>query len=127
MSADQVVVVVAGIAAIGFIAWFFWFKRSAGVRAVTVSDGYQEQMILVKGGYTPDTVRVVAGQPVRLQFRREETAACSEQVVLPYFGKTAALPAGQVVPVEFLPQQPGQFEFTCQMGMLRGRILVEAA
>lgn len=127
MSADQVVVVVGGIAAIGFIAWFFWFKRSTGVRATTVSDGYQEQMILVKGGYTPDAIRVVAGQPVRLLFRREETAACSEQVVLPDFGKSAALPVGQVVPVEFLPQQPGQFEFTCQMGMLRGRILVEAA
>ena len=127
MSADQVIVLVGGIAAIGFIAWFFWFKRSAGVRAVTVSDGYQEQMILVKGGYTPDTVRVVAGQPVRLLFRREETAACSEQVMLPDFGKSAALPAGQVVPVEFMPQQPGRFEFTCQMGMLRGRVIVEVA
>ena len=26
-------------------------------------------MILVKGGYTPDAVRVRAGKPVRLKFR----------------------------------------------------------
>ena len=37
------------------------------------------------------------------------------------------LPTGQVVPIEFMPGEPGEHEFTCQMGMLRGRILVEAA
>jgi plastocyanin domain-containing protein len=126
MTPDQILVTLGGLAVIGFIAWFFWLKRSPGVKASVVSDGYQEQMILVKGGYTPDTIRVAAGTPVRLLFRREETAACSEQVVLPDFGKSAALPTGQVVPVEFMPGEPGSHEFTCQMGMLRGQILVEA-
>ena len=127
MTPDQILVTLGGLAAIGFIAWFFWFKRSPGVQASLVSDGYQEVMVLVKGGYTPDRIRVTAGRPVRLLFRREETAACSEQVVLPDFGKSAALPTGQVVPVEFMPGEPGRHEFTCQMGMLRGQIVVEAA
>lgn len=127
MTPDQILVTLGGLAVIGFIAWFFWLKRTAGVKAALVSDGYQEQMILVKGGYTPDTIRVAAGRPVRLLFRREETAACSEQVVLPDFGKSAALPTGQVVPVEFMPGEPGTHEFTCKMGMLRGQIVVEAA
>ena len=126
MTPDQILVTVGGLAAIAFVAWFFWFKKTAGVRAAAVTDGYQEQMILVKGGYTPDTIRVAAGRPVRLLFRREETAACSEQVVLADFGKSASLPTGQVVPVEFMPGDPGEHEFTCQMGMLRGRIVVEA-
>ena len=127
MTPDQILVTVAGLAAAAGVAWFFWFKRAEGVKAATVSDGYQEQMILVKGGYTPDTIRVAAGRPVRLLFRREETAACSEQVVLADFGKSAPLPAGTVVPVEFMPGDPGEHEFTCQMGMLRGKIIVEAA
>jgi plastocyanin domain-containing protein len=127
MTPDQIVVTVVGLAAAVGVAWFFWFKRAEGVKAATVSDGYQEQMILVKGGYTPDTIRVAAGRPVRLLFRREETAACSEQVVLADFGKSAPLPTGTVVPVEFMPGDPGEHEFTCQMGMLRGRIIVEAA
>ena len=127
MTPDQILVTLGGLALVGFIAWFFWFNRSVGVRASTLPGGYQEQMILVKGGYTPDTIRVIAGRPVRLLFRREETAACSELVVLPDFGKTAALPTGKVVPLEFLPQEPGEHEFTCQMGMLRGRVIVEAA
>jgi len=127
MTPDRIFVTLGGIVAVGFIAWFFWFKRAPGVKASLVSDGYQEQMILVKGGYTPDTIRVVTGLPVRLLFRREETAACSEQVVLPDFGKSSPLPTGQIVPIEFMPGEPGEHEFTCQMGMLRGRILVEAA
>ena len=126
MTPDRILVTLVGLAAIAAVAWFFWFKRTRGVAAATVSDGYQEVMVLVKGGYTPDTIRVSAGRPVRLLFRREETAACSERVVLADFGKSAVLPEGQVVPVEFMPADPGEHEFTCQMGMLRGRILVEA-
>ena len=127
MTPDRILVSLVGLAAIAAVAWFFWFQRAEGVAATTVSDGYQQIMVLVKGGYTPDTIRVSAGRPVRLLFRREETAACSEQVVLADFGKSAVLPEGQVVPVEFLPTEPGEYEFTCQMGMLRGRLLVEAA
>jgi plastocyanin domain-containing protein len=126
MTPDQLLVTVVGLAAAIGVAWFFWLKRSEGVRAPTVSDGYQEQMVLVKGGYTPDTIRVTAGRPVRLLFRRDETSVCSEQVVIPDFGRSADLPTGATVPVEFLPGEPGEYEFTCQMGMLRGRIMVEA-
>lgn len=127
MTPDQILVTVGGLGAIAFVAWFFWLKRTAGVRAATVTDGYQEQMILVKGGYTPDTIRVAAGRPVRLLFRREEAAACSERVIIPDFARSADLPTGEVVPVEFMPGELGEHAFTCQMGMLRGRILVEAA
>lgn len=127
MTPDRILVTIGGLAVVGLIAWFFWFKRMVGVKASLVSDGYQEQMILVKGGYTPDTIRVVSGHPVRFLFRREETAACSEHVVLADFGKSALLPTGQVVPIEFMPGDPGEHEFACQMGMLRGRIIVEPA
>ena len=117
--------ILGGLAVIAGIAWFFWGPRRGGVRAALSSGGYQEAMILVKGGYTPDLVVVQRGRPVRLNFRRDETAACSEMVVLGDFGKSARLPEGDVVPVEFLPDRAGTYEFTCQMGMLRGRIVVE--
>ncbi len=89
------------------------------------STGYQEAMILVKGGYTPDVVVVQHGRPVRLNFRREESAACSEMVIFGDFNKSARLPEGEIVPVEFLPQEPGEHEFSCQMGMIRGKLVVE--
>ena len=124
---DNLIVTVLGIALIGGIVWFFWGPRKEGYRAAIASSGYQEAMVLVKGGYSPDTIVVRAGKPVRLSFRREESSACSEMVVFGDFDKSAKLPEGEVVPVELLPKEPGTYEFTCQMGMLRGRLVVEPA
>ena len=83
--------------------------------------------IRVHGGYEPDVVHAQAGERLRLVFRREETAACSERVVFPAFGKSAMLPPYEDVEVELRPDQAGEYEFTCQMGVLRGRIVVEEA
>jgi plastocyanin domain-containing protein len=46
-------------------------------------------------------------------------------VLLPAFNKSAKLPEGETVPVEFLPKEPGGFDFACWRGMLRGKITVE--
>jgi len=125
MTADKLVVILAGLATIVGIAWFFWGPRKGGFRAAVSSSGYQEAMVLVKGGYTPDVIVVQHGKPVRLNFRREESAACSEMVVFGDFGKSATLPEGEIVPIEFLPEKAGEYEFTCQMGMFRGKLIVE--
>ena len=94
-------------------------------RVVAGAGGIQEVAVTVKGGYTPDVIVVQKGRPVRLNFRREETAACSEMVVLADFGKSAKLPTGETVAVEFIPDKPGEYEFACQMGMIRGKLVVE--
>lgn len=125
MTPDRLLVTLLGFALIVFIVWFFWLKKSKGTRASITSSGHQEAMILVKGGYTPDVVVVQRGKPVRLNFRREETASCSDMVLLPYFDKSAQLPTGETVAVEFLPSEPGEYEFACQMGMFRGKLIVE--
>ncbi|RWD67715.1 MAG: cupredoxin domain-containing protein [Mesorhizobium sp.] len=125
MTPDRLMVTVAGIGLVAFIIWFFWLKRSKGIRPAETSGGYQEAMILVKGGYTPDTIVVRSGRPVRLNFRREETASCSDKVIFPDFQKSADLPTGETVAVELMPKQPGEFGFSCPMGMFRGRLVVE--
>ena len=125
MTWDRALVDAVGLALVALIVWFFWLKRTPGVRAALTSGGFQEQMVLVKGGYTPDVIVVQAGKPVRLSFVRQESASCSEQVLLPAWGKSAALPEGETVRVEFLPKERGEFEFACQMGMFRGKLIVE--
>lgn len=124
MTLDKALVDLAGLTMIGAIVWYFWLSRTRGVVAA-VAGGVQSALIVVKGGYTPDTIVVERGRPVRLVFRREESALCSERVVLPAFGKSVVLPQGEEVTVELLPSASGEFPFSCQMGMLRGRIVVE--
>lgn len=123
MSIDEILVMIAGVLAIAGVAWFFWGPRPAGVEAAVTSSGAQEATIVVKGAYNPDVIVVEHGQPVRLNFLRQETAACSEEVVFPDFARRAELPEGELVPIEFTPAEAGEYEFHCGMGMLRGRIV----
>ncbi len=125
MTPDKIIVTLAGLATVAFVAWFFWFPSRKGIRAAVASSGYQEALILVKGGYTPDVVVVEHGRPVRLVFHRQESAACSERVLFGDFNKSVALPEGQNVAVELLPEKPGEYTFNCEMGMLRGKLIVE--
>ncbi len=124
MTVDTILVNLLGVALIGWIVWYFWLSSNAGIQA-EVSGGIQSALVVVKGGYTPDTIVVERGRPVRLIFRREESALCSERVVIPGFDLSAILPEGEEVPIEFLPTQKGEYPFACQMGMLRGRIVVD--
>ena len=126
MSVSQYVVTVVGLAAIVWVLWYFLFSKGSQALAPTVA-GVQEVRVLVKGGYTPDTIVVRAGEPVRLQFYRDETADCSERVVFEDFGIDVALPAFQTTPVEFTPEEAGEFRFRCGMNMLKGLLVVEPA
>lgn len=80
--------------------------------------------VRVRGTFLPDLVEARAGERLRLVFTREETAPCSEQVVIPSLGKSLMLPPFEDVAVELGPLPPGEHEFTCGLGILRGRILV---
>jgi plastocyanin domain-containing protein len=126
VSVAQYVVTAAGLAAIVWVVWYFLLSKGPATATTTVA-GVQEVRVLVKGGYTPDTVVVRAGAPVRLQFYRDETADCSERVVLEAFGIDTALPAFQTTAVEFTPEEAGEFRFRCGMNMLKGLLVVEPA
>jgi plastocyanin domain-containing protein len=122
---DVILVNLAGLGLITLIIWYFWLSKPLGTAAAVTSAGVQEAFIVVKGGYSPDTIRVTAGRPVRLVFNRQESDPCSERVILDAFGVSAELPQGSNVPVEFTPIQAGSYEFACQMGMLRGKVVAE--
>jgi plastocyanin domain-containing protein len=125
MTNVQIIVVLIGLVLTILIAWYFWFAPKAQTRAAVTESGAQEVAVTVKGGYTPDVIVVQKDRPVRLTFTRQESSACSEQVLFPDFNKNATLPEGEPVTLEFTPDQPGEFGFQCQMGMLRGKLIVE--
>jgi len=128
MTSTQVIVTALGAVAIVWVLWYFLFSRGTAVAATAsaAGGGVQEVRVTVKGGYTPDTIVVQAGRPVRLQFYRDETADCSERVVFEKFGVDRQLPAFQTTAIEFTPEQPGEYPFRCGMNMLKGLLVVEA-
>ena len=124
MNASLFAMDVAGVVAIAWIVWFFWLSRRRGVQ-VAESGGVQEVRVRVKGGCDPDLIVVKKGKPVRLHFTRQESALCSEMVIFDRIGRSAKLPQGETVTIEFVPDKRGEIPFQCQMGMIRGRVLVE--
>lgn len=123
MIVSDMLVVLGGIAAIAWVNWYFLLAGRQVADAAAGAGGWQEVRIRVAGGYDPAHVRVKRG-PVRLVFHRDETAGCSEEVVLPEFGIRRYLPAHEETVVEFTPERAGRYEFTCGMSMLRGSVTV---
>lgn len=123
MDTSEIIVLVSAVALTAFVLWYFFGPKKAA--AATVGSGVQEIKVVVKGGYSPDVIAVRAGMPVRLDFYRDETASCSEQVVFPDFGIARDLPAYKTTAIEFTPDTPGEYTFACGMNMMRGRLIVE--
>jgi plastocyanin domain-containing protein len=125
MSAADYLVIAGGLAAIALVNWYFFLAGRMPATAAALSGGLQEVTITVRGGYDPAAVRVQKGKPVRLVFDRQETSGCSEEVVFGDFGVRRFLPPFEKTTVELTPAEAGSYEFTCGMGMLRGRLVVE--
>ena len=124
MNGTEWLVLFAGLAAIGWVNWYFFFAQRTAV-AATAAGGLQEVQIAVKGGYDPGVVRLKRGMPARLVFDRQETSSCSEEIVIPEFGVKRFLPAFKKTPVEITPAKAGTFDITCGMSMLHGKLVVE--
>ncbi|MBL1215207.1 MAG: cupredoxin domain-containing protein [Ignavibacteriae bacterium] len=124
MTIDQILVIIGSISFASWVAWYFWFSEKKAIMIKSGQDGFQEAVIKVKGGYSPDILIFETGKPIKLNFIREETAACSEEVIFSDFNKKATLTPYKTIPVELKIDQPGEYGFQCSMGMLKGKLIV---
>lgn len=131
MTGIEWLVVTGALAGIAWVNWYFFVAgrsspTAAAVAVAGATDGAAaETTIIVDGGYSPNTVRVKAGQPVRLVFDRRDTSSCSEEIVFPDFGIRKFLPTGRKTTIEVTPPAAGRYEFMCGMSMLRGALIAE--
>ncbi len=123
MNAADIAVIAGGLSLTGLLGWFFFGPKKAHSAEQV---GYvQEVKVTVKGGYSPDLVRVRQGVPLRILFDRQESGECTSRVVFPDFALNQALPANARTIVELLPDRAGEFGFACGMNMIHGKLIVE--
>ena len=125
MSTADAVVVLAAVAALAGLGWFFFGPRKAV--AAVLAGGVQRLEVTVKGGYRPEVIRVRQGVPVELTFDRQESGDCTSRVVFPDFRASATLPASQRTTVRLDPAEAGEFGFACGMNMIHGTVIVDPA
>ncbi|MCH9702223.1 MAG: heavy metal translocating P-type ATPase [Actinomycetia bacterium] len=123
MGISEVVVMAAAVAIVGFLWWFFFGPKTA--RQAQLVGGVQKVDVTVKGGYSPNVIRVTEGVPLRLRFDRQESGDCTSRVVFADFGVSKTLPAFGTATLEFTPDKVGEFDFACGMNMIHGTLVVE--
>ncbi|CCK25807.1 Copper-transporting ATPase 1 [Streptomyces davaonensis JCM 4913] len=121
-TADIVVVTLAAVLVVA-LGWFFFGPRRA--RTARIEDGVQRVEVTVRGGYSPDVIRVRQGVPVEIVFDRQETGECTNRVVFPDLRVSAGLPAHQRTTVRLRPERAGSYGFACGMNMIHGTLVVD--
>ncbi|KKP60537.1 MAG: heavy metal transport/detoxification protein [Candidatus Roizmanbacteria bacterium GW2011_GWA2_34_18] len=80
-------------------------------------------MAVVSGGYVPNYFTVKKGMPVKWIIDGKNVFGCQGYFIVPSLNISKALNAGENL-IEFTPTETGFINFSCGMGMYRGRIEV---
>ena len=125
MSELQVFLILSSIVLTTLALGYVCLALTTQFGATARNSAIQEVAVTVKGGYSPDRVVLQQGRPIRFTFTRQESAVCSERVLFPDFNKDILLPEYEHTVVELTSAEPGEYDFYCQMGMLRGTLIVQ--
>ena len=103
------------------IVWWFWLSQPA----TASSGGDTVEIVADDGVYTPSRIEARVNQPITLRFLRKDPSPCAEQVIFDDFDISAQLPVDEYKDVTLTPQKKGEYDFTCQMQMYRGTLVVK--
>ena len=106
-----------GILLIAIIVWWFWLSKPRSISTKV------EKMVEIKvkdGVYQPAAIEVPVDRPITLRFIREDASPCAEMVVFSSLNVSRMLPLDKPIDIPITIKNPGEYEFTCQMGMYRG-------
>lgn len=92
------------------------------------ADGVVEVPFVVEGSeYSPATVVVPEGVPVRLVADRRDASPCSDELLIPELGVRVVLAPNGMTEVNISAASAGDYQITCQMGMMSGTLRVVPA
>jgi len=98
----------------------------APVQQSTSTGELRQLNILISGAdYQPASLNVTKGEPVRLNFTRDDKPTCGDTVVFPRLNIKKEIPVNQVTSIDITPTESGQLEFTCGMNMMKGSLIVQ--
>lgn len=113
-----------------------WFNVANGSHLIGAPVNYDQQSVAVTddnvqevrmqqngSGYSPNTLTIAKGRPVKWIIDSTSPYSCSVSLVMPKYGINRTLSPGENV-IEFTPTETGEIPFSCSMGMYRGQFIV---
>lgn len=121
----KIIVLIVGLAMIGFILWWFFGKHEVASATADVNDNRQNVDVEVKGGYSPEVITLKKGVPATLNFTRKDASSCLDRVVFSDFGINKELPQNEQQTIEIDTSKSGEYQWACGMDMFHGKLIIE--
>jgi plastocyanin domain-containing protein len=119
------IVNVLALALMAFIVWWFWLSKPKAHKSSGENASKDVVEIVADNGtYTPALIETQKNRRLVLRFIRKDPSPCAEKVQFPALDIYADLEVDQPKEITLTPSNPGDYEFTCQMGMYRGKLVV---
>lgn len=82
------------------------------------------EMKITSRGFEPNILRVKNNVPVRFVVNGDEATGCTSKIVIPSLNVAKNITAGENI-ITFVPRGKGNVSFSCWMGMVRGKFIVQ--
>lgn len=122
---QTMMILVIAVLLIGAIIWWFFGKHEQAVETAQARNNRQEATVVVKGGYSPETIVLKKGVPATLNFEMKDSTACLSHVVFDKLGVDRDLTKQKVTSIEIPTDHAGDVNFACGMNMFHGKVVVK--
>jgi len=101
-------------------------KNSEGEESAPVAVGEQQviEMRVTNSGFVPATLKIKRGVSVKWVIKGDQITGCTNKIIVPSLNISKPLKNGDNI-VEFTPTETGTIPFSCWMGMVKGKFIVE--
>ncbi len=82
------------------------------------------EMHVTNIGFEPNVLHLKRGVPVNWVIKGDDVTGCTSKIIIPSLGISQNISAGNNV-INFTPDKAGEIPFSCWMGMVRGKFIVE--
>lgn len=96
---------------------------SSSISSTVSGNAQVVEMTQNTSGYSPSVINIKKDVPVRWVITSTDQYTCASSIIMPEMGIQKNLSLGKNV-IEFTPTKAGILNFTCSMGMYRGRFIV---
>ncbi|MFZ2975384.1 MAG: sulfite exporter TauE/SafE family protein [Candidatus Moraniibacteriota bacterium] len=94
---------------------------------VEENNNSNEQIIRMKitsQGFAPSTLKIKKDIPVKWIIDGNQVSSCTNKIIIPSLDISKNISKGENV-INFTPKKTGEIPFSCWMGMVRGKFIVE--